>query len=138
MSLTHAHPGFVTRSRSRSSAGNFVPSEDQIATARHRMICTLDKHDGSTPVRSLEDVVDFFCGEVTNRGNELGTYAAKQFKKTIQTALNGLMDDGMMLLESDEDEVLRIMLTEKAPVVRKHKRRKHNQKYPSRRSFAVA
>lgn len=135
MSHSHAAIGFAASSRrGKKKSKGFTPTEKQISTARHRMICTLNKHDGATPVRSFNDAVDFFCKEVYNRGQELGTYAGKQFKKTIRTAFHQLLESGEMIVDLEEGMV---MLTDKAEI--KSKRRTHNQKYPvSRRALAVA
>lgn len=134
MSHSYAAIGFAANSRRGKKAETFIPSEKQITTAKHRMLCTLNKHDGATPIRSVGDAVDFFCKEVFNRDQGLGTYARNRFKTTIKTALGQLVASGEVVVDLDNGV---IVLTDKAKV--KSKRRKHKQKYPSnRRSLAVA
>lgn len=122
----------IRSSRRGKKADTFKPSNKQLEKARHRMLCTLHKHDGTTPVMSYGDAVDFFCKEVSNRGHELGTYAGKQFKKTIQTAFNQLLAAGDMKLDFEHGVLVQVAKA-------KTKRRQHNQKYPKRRpAFAAA
>lgn len=119
-------------SRKRKKEGRkFSPTDEQIKTAKARIIGVFSKNHGWIYAMGEKELVVTLCREVFNRGRELGDYRRGEFRQTITRALQDLLCDGLVKFSEDDQSFGLTMVSVAKP-------RTHKQKYPRGRLHRAA
>lgn len=89
------------KSPKATKQASFRPSEEQVKIACYRLTQALAKYRCIIHVESLDEAVAFGCKHVFNRGNQLGSRREGEFKLVIVTALERLLRNGSVKLDTE-------------------------------------